>query len=240
MLDRHTAPAVGALQLLQLSAGRRARRPGTRCIGFLKTPLATAPWFIGQWMGHCSAIRSRAQPGSPGARVNVPTSQSPSADYLALLSTFPGMVFRRQNDEAATLTFVSEGSRELLGIAPEELTSGRRSYLSLIHPEDRPAFFAYFNATLSGSPTAHAQYRLVLDDGTIKWIWGNTHAVKAADGRIESIHGYIIDITEQRISALRDQHRITILAALASRAPLKTVMDAIVHSMEAEDPSIAC
>jgi PAS domain S-box-containing protein len=150
------------------------------------------------------------------------------------------MVFRRQNDEPGTLTFVSEGSRQLLGIAPEELTSGRRSYLSLIHPEDRPAFFAYFNATLSGSPTAHAEYRLVLDDGTIKWIWGNTHAVKAADGRIESIHGYIIDITEQRIAALRDQHRITILAALASRAPLETVMHAIVRSMEAEDPSIAC
>ena len=173
--------------------------------------------------------------------VSVPTPPSTSAaDYLALLSTFPGMVFRRQNDEPGTLTFVSEGSRQLLGIAPEELTSGRRSYLSLIHPEDRPAFFAYFNATLSGSPTAHAEYRLVLDDGTIKWIWGNTHAVTAADGKVESIHGYIIDITEQRISALRDQHRITILAALASRAPLKTVMHAIVQSMEAEDPSIAC
>ncbi len=173
--------------------------------------------------------------------MSVPTPPSPSAaDHLALLSTFPGMVFRRQNDQPGTLTFVSEGSRKLLGIAPEELTSGRRSYLSLIHPEDRPAFFAYFNATLSGSPTAHAEYRLVLDDGTIKWIWGNTHAVKGADGRIESIHGYIIDITEQRIATLRDQHRITILAALASRAPLETVMHAIVQSMEAEDPSIAC
>jgi len=174
-------------------------------------------------------------------RSNVPALQSsPSADYLAILSTFPGMAFRRRNDKLASLEFVSEGSRQLLGIAPEELTSGRRSYLDLIHPDDRQAFATYFAATLSGVGTAQSEYRVVLDDGTIKWVSGKTHAVTASDGTTQFIHGYVVDITEKRLAELRDRHRVTILAALATRAPLKTVLDAIVRSIEAEEPSIAC
>jgi hypothetical protein len=154
MLGRRTPPAVGALQLFQLSAVRRA----CNVQEYHVLVFCRRPWRL----RHGSSNRGWALPipFTQGHRitaqaegVSVPTPQSPSAaDYLALLSTFPGMVFRRQNDEPGTLTFVSEGSRQLLGIAPEELTSGRRSYLSLIHPEDRPAFFAYFNATLLTSP----------------------------------------------------------------------------------------
>ena len=160
--------------------------------------------------------------------------------YIALLSTFPGMAFRRRNDRPGTLDFVSEGSRELLGIAPEDLTSGRRSYLSLIHPEDRPAFNTYSAPTITGSRTAQAEYRIVLDDGTIKWVSGRTHAIAAEDGTTEFIHGYIVDITERRMAELRDRHRVSILAALATRAPLREVLEAIVRSMEAEDPLIVC
>src|SRR5665213_341914 len=107
MLGRRTPPAVGALQLFQLSAVRRA----CNVQEYHVLVFCRRPWRL----RHGSSNRGcdLPIPFTQGHRitaqaegVSVPTPQSPSAaDYLALLSTFPGMVFRRQNDEPGTLTF---------------------------------------------------------------------------------------------------------------------------------------
>jgi PAS domain S-box-containing protein len=157
-----------------------------------------------------------------------------------LLSTFPGMAFRCRNDPQLTPEFVSEGSRQLLGIAPEEFASGRQQLIRLIHPEDLPDFQRHVAAILSGVPNAQTEFRVAMPDGTTKWLWGQLRPVLQADGKVDSFQGFAMDITERKLGALCEQHRASILEALLDRAPLARILELIALAVEAEDPSSVC
>ena len=69
---------------------------------------------------------------------------------------------------------------------------------SRIHPEDRPAMAALRARAQKGGDEGEHEYRLLLPDGTIRWMLVRTHILYDADGAQEKAIGVGIDVSRQR------------------------------------------
>jgi diguanylate cyclase (GGDEF)-like protein/PAS domain S-box-containing protein len=115
-----------------------------------------------------------------------------------LLVAGPVVTLRWDVDEAGTVLYVSPNITEF-GYTVEELTSGRRTYDSMIHPADLGWVVEDGNdKSRSGLDGWTQEYRLVDASGDTRWIRDFTHAVRGPDGEITSYEGYIIDVTAQK------------------------------------------
>jgi len=115
-----------------------------------------------------------------------------------LLVAGPLVTFRWDVDDEGTVQYVSPNV-SVFGYSADELMSGRRTYDSMVHPDD------LVWVTEEGSEKAHSgletwtqEYRLVDAAGETRWIRHYTHAVRGAEGAVTAYQGYVIDITAQK------------------------------------------
>jgi PAS domain S-box-containing protein len=124
-----------------------------------------------------------------------------TARIETIIQNLPGMVFQHLYDPPEyTYTFVSNGSKELIGYAPEELI-GKSSvkYLSLAHLEDTKHIEKLVESTIVKGLPYENIYLITTRDGQEKWIWERSRVIeKNPDGTPQLIEGYYADITEQR------------------------------------------
>ena len=118
-----------------------------------------------------------------------------------LMSNLPGMVYQCLNDPPDfTFTFVSKGSMALMGYSPEELMGNSTlKFFDMVHPEDVEELEAQNAITLSVGLPLETTFRIIMKDGTIKWIWERSRVVEYnPDGTPLVLEGFYTDITEQR------------------------------------------
>ncbi|MCL2619172.1 MAG: ATP-binding protein, partial [Defluviitaleaceae bacterium] len=118
-----------------------------------------------------------------------------------MMSNLPGMVYQCLNNPPEfTFTFVSEGSASLVGYAPEELIGNSAvKFFDMVHPEDSGALEKLNAITLSVGLPLETTFRIVMKDGTHKWIWERSRAVEFnSDNTPHLLEGFYTDITEQR------------------------------------------
>ncbi len=112
------------------------------------------------------------------------------------LENLPGMVFRCANDEHWTMSFVSNGCRDLTGFEVDDLVGNRVvSYASLIHPDDRGLVDDAVQAGVAGRTSYQITYRIVPRGGGPRWVWERGAGVFDGD-RLEAIEGFIYDIND--------------------------------------------
>ncbi len=123
-----------------------------------------------------------------------------------LISNLPGMAYRCRNDRDWSMEFVSQGSRELTGYSPEELTAGGAVvYGDLIRPDDKDAVWEQVQDAIQADQPFHLQYRIETPAGE-KWVQEQGQAVKDGQGRVLALEGFITDITE-RMRSRQDLER---------------------------------
>ena len=118
-----------------------------------------------------------------------------------LMSNLPGMVYQCLNDPPDfTFTFVSEGSISLLGYTPEELLGNSvMRFMDMVHPDDAEELNRLNQVTLSVGLPLETTFRIVMKDGSIKWIWERSNVVEFnPSGEPRVLEGFYTDITEQR------------------------------------------
>ncbi|MDR2572264.1 MAG: response regulator [Oscillospiraceae bacterium] len=118
-----------------------------------------------------------------------------------LMTNLPGMVYQCLNDPPEfTFTFVSDGSLALLGYTSDELMGNSTlKFLDMVHPEDVDELERQNAVTLSIGLPLETTFRMVMKDGTIKWIWERSRVVEYnTDGSPRILEGFYTDITEQR------------------------------------------
>jgi len=102
----------------------------------------------------------------------------------------------------------SRWHEEIWGFAPGEFHGTVESFESRVHPDDLPSLKAEVTRCLeSREPFAH-EYRLVLPDGTVHWVWDKGEFDYDASGRALHMRGVVMDITARKRveeSALRWQ-----------------------------------
>ncbi len=114
--------------------------------------------------------------------------------YAALVEVSPAGIFR--TDVQGATTYVSPRWCEISGLSAEAaLGSG---WLETVHPEDRPALTAGWQAAVEKAQISTAQYRFVHPDGSIRWVMGQAMPELDEQGRLSGYVGAILDITAQR------------------------------------------
>jgi len=122
----------------------------------------------------------------------------------SLLANLRGMAYRVSIDVDTVdffdrcLSFVSDGCRPLLGLTARQLTSEPGVYHRLIHPQDRPRLKAVQAASLATGEPIDFEYRLVLADGSLRWVWDRAQIVGDRQKGTLAMEGFVSDITAQR------------------------------------------
>ncbi len=94
--------------------------------------------------------------------------------------------------------YVSE-SIALWGYVPEDFTSGRIKYMSIIHQEDLPRVeMEVEQFTREGRPEYSQEYRILTRSGEIRWVDDRTWIRRGPDGSITHYQGIAIDITDRK------------------------------------------
>jgi len=149
-----------------------------------------------------------------------------------LMTNLPGMVYQCLNDPPDfTFTFVSKGSMALMGYSPEELMGNSTlKFFDMVHPDDVENLEEKNATTLSMGLPLETTFRIIMKDGTIKWIWERSRVVDFnPDGTPLVLEGFYTDITEQRrleAAELANRAKSEFLANMSHeiRTPMSAVL----------------
>jgi len=149
-----------------------------------------------------------------------------------LMSNLPGMVYQCLNDPPNfTFTFVSEGCLPLIGYTSEELMGNSAvKFFDMVHPEDVEPLERLNAVTLSVGLPLETTFRMIMKDGSEKWIWERSRVVETnPDGTPRLLEGFYTDITEQRrleAAELANRAKSEFLANMSHeiRTPLNAIL----------------
>ena len=100
----------------------------------------------------------------------------------------------------STLTW-SEGTRRMYEVPLDEPV-GLETFQRLIHPDDRPLLAAAMKDGVQGRPI-DVQFRVVFQDGRIRWIHSRGRTVCDEFGRPRRLVGIKVDITDRKAAEQR-------------------------------------
>lgn len=110
-------------------------------------------------------------------------------------------VFWVHDVERKRLEYVSPGYEKVWERSYAELTKNPWDWMQAIHPEDQKRIFEALK-TKQHLGTYDEEYRIVLPNGTIRWIHDRAYPIKNESGNIYKIAGIAEDITERKQSQL--------------------------------------
>lgn len=148
-----------------------------------------------------------------------------------MMSNLPGMVYQCTNDPPDfTFTFVSEGCYNLIGYTSKELLGNNAvKFFDMVHPDDVGPLEKLNAETLSIGLPLETTFRMIMKDGSVKWIWERSRVVeKNPDGTPHLLEGFYTDITEQRrleAAELANRAKSEFLANMSHE--IRTPMNAI-------------
>jgi diguanylate cyclase (GGDEF)-like protein/PAS domain S-box-containing protein len=140
-----------------------------------------------------------------------------------IASLVSGCLYQQRTyaDGRFAVPYVSIGITALLGVTPEEAQNDPGVLFSLVHPEDRQALVDSFVQSARTLAPRHFEYRVILRDGTEKWVRGQSVPEPQADGAV-LWHGFLSDVTESKVAVERvyDLAYLDALTQLPNRTAL--------------------
>jgi len=79
--------------------------------------------------------------------------------------------------QSGATTWTPEAFR-LFGVSPDTFVPSAETFVSLIHPDDQPAMQAWMGACLAGLEPPDLEFRVPLQDGSVRYINGRGHLVR--------------------------------------------------------------
>jgi len=111
----------------------------------------------------------------------------------------PNVAFKWTAADGWPVEYVSPNIFDQFGYTPEDLTSGKVSFGSIVHPDDMPMVgveVARYSEAMV--PYFEQEYRIAHADGVYRWVYDFTVVVRDSNGNITHYKGYISDITERK------------------------------------------
>jgi PAS domain S-box-containing protein len=131
-----------------------------------------------------------------------------SMQNLQMLSDrAPGFMFEYQlrPDGSSCFPYASQAMFEIFRIRSEEVRADASKFFNILHPDDAAEFVASIQASAKEQTLWSCEYRVIFEDGTVRWMLGNASPMRQMD-RSVLWHGFMMDITERKDTdqALRD------------------------------------
>lgn len=118
-----------------------------------------------------------------------------------LLKNLPGVAYRCRFDEQWTMIYVSEAFYRLTGYDAEDVIGNQRiDFASIIHPDDRQEMYLQTLNAIEKNQPFQVEYRIIRKDGGVRWFWEQGNGVRDLNGELQTIEGYMTDITLQKLA----------------------------------------
>ena len=92
----------------------------------------------------------------------------------------------------------SDETFRILGWNKGILAPDYEMFLSMVHPDDREYYLLKQKEVMSAGRSVDAEYRLVLRNGKIKFVYTRSTVIHDEDGYATTIEGIVQDITERK------------------------------------------
>ncbi len=134
-----------------------------------------------------------------------------------------------------TIIRLSEEAKKICELEVDELSND--DFMSLVHPDDREIVESAWTRALKGAPF-DIEHRIIFDDH-VKWVQSKAQITVSQDGKHSGI-GTIQDITERKLSDMRDNNRRYILELIAKGTNVHFVLEEIAEALEDECDGAFC
>jgi PAS domain S-box-containing protein len=135
--------------------------------------------------------------------------------------------------------FWSLESFQIYGFDPNTTEPTRENFLRRVHPDDRASIELVETELYTGND-AEYNYRVILPDGSMKYVRSVAHPVRSDSGQVIEFVGTVMDVTERKLAeALRDGES-RILEMIARDAPLKETLEKLVLLVEGQFADLLC
>jgi PAS domain S-box-containing protein len=169
----------------------RARKDGSR----VPVSAVSVPIFIaGSQAGEYAIYRDITQ------RKRAEEALQKSEGYLAeaqRLTHTASWVWRVDNGRSEHL---SEEWYRIFGFDPKEGMPGWKERLQRVHADDRARWRETIESAIREKSEYEMEFRIVLEDGTVKWVYSISHPVLNATGELVRFFGSSLDITERKLA----------------------------------------
>ena len=115
-------------------------------------------------------------------------------------SLIPGMFYEYhlRPDGSSYFPFITIGINDLYHLSPEDIRYDASKLFTLHHPDDRDSIIAAIQKSAQELSPFSQQYRVQLDDGTLRWVLAKSTPQREADGST-LWYGFTTDITERKL-----------------------------------------
>ena len=183
-----------------------------------------SPGIRGKWIQwHCSAfalegpvMEIQIVGRDIGAQKSAEeASRLAEARYRRLAGNIAEMVYRCDEAETGSLSFINEAAEALTGYGPADFYADPELGLKIIDPDDREKIRSVMAADLANWDTP-LQLRVRRKDGFQAWVELKMIAVLDKSGRVSGIEGIARDISSEKDSGLMPAGRISAVGRMVT------------------------
>jgi PAS domain S-box-containing protein len=119
-----------------------------------------------------------------------------SEERMSLAATAAGLIVWTWDIQRDNI-LLSAKDRALLGFSPSEKLNSQR-IRGVVHPEDRESVRQLVEHSLTTAEEMEAQYRIMLADGSVRWVTRRGRVEFGGDGKPAWERGVLMDITDRK------------------------------------------
>jgi PAS domain S-box-containing protein len=108
----------------------------------------------------------------------------------------------------------------IYGFDPKRGMPGWEERLQRVHPEDREKWQGTIERAIQEKSDYDVQFRILLPDGTIKWVQTVGHPVSSTAGELVQFAGFSMDVTERKVAEERVRGQEAELRQMLDLTPL--------------------
>ena len=121
-----------------------------------------------------------------------------AALYRGLLDRIPAVVYLDPVGADLGSIYISPHIEELIGVTPQQWLEDQTCWSRHVHPDDLDRAWDEYSSSIERDIPLNREYRMIHEDGTVRWVMEQAHVVPDASGRSLLIQGVIVDITARK------------------------------------------
>jgi serine phosphatase RsbU (regulator of sigma subunit)/PAS domain-containing protein len=134
-------------------------------------------------------------------------------------------------DAASDTASWSATTAEILALPPSPGTSEKVT--SRVYPDDLAGVVAAVLESLETGADYLLEHRVVLPDGSVRWVEGRGRPLRDDSGEVTGITGVVADVTDRRLATERQAQRQAAGQALTEAVTSEAVIDVVVEQLVA-------